>query len=234
MKAWLRWILIITQVGGGFTGIAVTLDYLQNSGNTPSSRLMILMGFVALYAFVTIAGVLFARDERRTRPLRTALWLQIPLISSPIIAWGFSAGFSLNLTLIGPELGANFWLGSFWQFYLFGDLPWGIGINLFAALMLFLLGRTHVPQVETSPSMAAQIDSILQSRLLNTPLADRGIRLQSLPEGDMSVVVGPDQYASVDDVPEEEIRLLIRSAVAEWETGSHHNTVSFVEPGGGL
>lgn len=234
MKPWLRWILIITQVGGGFTGIAATLDYLQNSGNTPSSGLMIPMGFVALYAFVTIAGVLFARDERRTRPLRTALWLQIPLISSPIIAWGFSAGFSLNMTLIGPELGANFWLGSFWQFYLFGELPWGIGINLFAALMLFLLGRMHVPQVETSPSMAAQIDSILQLRLLNTPLADRGIRLQSLPEGDMSVVVGPDQYASVDDVPEEEIRLLIRSAVAEWETGSHHNTVSFVEPGGGL
>ena len=216
MTTWLRWLIVITQVGGGFTGIAITLGYLQNSGSTPPSGLIIPVGFIGLYLFVILAGALFAHDERRTRLLRAAFWLQIPLISSPIIAWGFSAGFSLNLTLIGSELGANFWLGSFWQFFLFGELPWGVGINLFAVLMLFLLGRTQVPQAESAPSVAAQIDSILQSRLLNTHLADRGIRLQSLPEGDMSIAVGLDHYVSVEDVPEEEIKSFIRSAVDEW------------------
>lgn len=216
MKTWLRWTIIITQIGGGFTGIAITLGYLQNSGSTPPSGLIIPVGFIGLYLFVILAGAFFAHDERHTRLLRAAFWLQIPLISSPIIAWGFSAGFSLNLTLIGSELGANFWLGSFWQFYLFGELPLGIGINLFPVLMLFLLGRTKGPQVGSAPSVAAQIDSILQSRLTNTHLADRGIRLQPLPGNDMSVVVGLDHYVSVEDVPEEDIRSIIRSAVDEW------------------
>jgi hypothetical protein len=33
----------------------------------------------------------------------------------------------------------------------------------------------------------------------------------------MVVMVGLDQYAGVDDVPDAEIRALIHSAVTEWE-----------------
>jgi len=218
MKPWLRWALIITQVGGGFAGIVITLDYLYNSENTPPPVIVISMGFVALYTFVTIAGVLFAQDGRRTWLLRGALWLQIPWISSPIIAWRFTAGLSIAVTLIDSEIGVAYWLGSIWQFDLFGDVPTGIGINLFAVLMLYLLGRMRDPQADAQPSMAEQANSILQLRLLNTSLADREIQLQSLPEGRASIKVGTDQYASVDEVPEEEIRLVIRSAIAEWES----------------
>ena len=218
MTPWLRWALIITQVGGGFTGIVITLDYLYNSENTLTPVIVISMGFVALYTFVTIAGVLFAQNERRTLPLRAALWLQIPWISSPIIAWHFTAGLCVAVTLIGEAPSVEFWLGSVWQFYLFRELPVGIGVNLFPVLMLFLLGRVLNPQEGSTPSVAAQVDSILQLRLLNTPLADRGIRLQPLPKGGVLVGVGANQYASVDDVPEEEIRLVIRSAIAEWES----------------
>lgn len=218
MKSRLRWALIISQVGGGFTGIVITLDYLFNSRNTPLPVLFISMGFIVLYAFVTIAGALFALDERRTWPLRTALWLQIPWISSSIMAWRFTSGLSITVTLIGGGLSMNFWLGSIWQFNLFEKLPPGVGINLFAMLMLLLLRRTRDPQVGTMPSMAVQIDSILQRLLLNTPLQDRNIQLQSLPKGSLSIKVGTNQYPSVDDVPEEEIRLVIRSAIAEWES----------------
>src|SRR5574341_1889649 len=172
MKPWLRWALIITQVGGGFTGIVITLDYLQNSENMDAPSLVISIGFVALYTFAAIAGMLFAQNNRRTWPLRAALWLQIPWISSPIIAWQFSAGLCFAVTLIGEAPGVEFWLGSVWQFYLFGELPMGIGVNLFPVLMLFLLGRVRNPQEGSIPSVAAQVDSILQLRLLNTPLAD--------------------------------------------------------------
>jgi hypothetical protein len=218
MKPWLRWALIITQVGGGFTGIVITLDYLQNSENMDPPGLVISIGFVTLYAFVTVAGMLFAQNERRTSPLRAALWLQIPWISSPIITWQFTAGLCVAIALIGESPGVEFWLGSIWQFYLFGDFPLEIGLNLFPVLMLYLLGRMRDPQADSQPSMAAQVNSILQLRLLNTPLADRGIRLQPLPKGGVLVGVGANQYVSVDEVPEEEIRLVIRSAIAEWES----------------
>ena len=218
MKPWLRWALIITQVGGGFTGIVITLDYLQNSEHMDLPGLVISIGFMVLYTLATIAGMLFVQNERRTLPLRAALWLQIPWISSRVIAWQFAAGLCVAVTLIGAAPGVEFWLGSVWQFYLLRELPVGIGVNLFPVLMLFLLGRVRNPQEGSIPSVAAQVDSILQLRVLSTPLADRGIRLQPLPKGGVLVGVGANQYASVDDVPEEEIRLVIRSAIAEWES----------------
>jgi hypothetical protein len=66
-------------------------------------------------------------------------------------------------------------------------------------------------------SIAVQIDEILQENLENSPLASRAIRLLELPNKGMVVMVGLDQYAGVDAVPDEEIKTVIRTAVAEWE-----------------
>jgi len=66
-------------------------------------------------------------------------------------------------------------------------------------------------------SIAQQIDEILQERLSGSPLEKRAIRLMELPEKGMVVMVGLEQYDSVDAVPDEDIRDLIRQAVAEWE-----------------
>lgn len=67
-------------------------------------------------------------------------------------------------------------------------------------------------------SIAVQIDEILQERLLNSPMEKRGIRLLEFPGKGMVVMVGLDQYEGVEDVPDDEIRQLIREAVKEWET----------------
>jgi len=67
------------------------------------------------------------------------------------------------------------------------------------------------------PSITAQIDEILQEKLQDSPFASRLIRLVELPSKGVVVQVGMDQYEGVDAVPDEEIRQLIRSAVAEWE-----------------
>jgi hypothetical protein len=68
-----------------------------------------------------------------------------------------------------------------------------------------------------SLSIVGQIDSILQSRLMNTPLAGRGIRLQESLQGAVEVYVGLQKFPSVDDVPDETIKAAIRAAIAEWE-----------------
>jgi len=66
-------------------------------------------------------------------------------------------------------------------------------------------------------SIAAQIDEILQEMLENSTLATRAIRLLELPNKGMVVMVGLEQYEGVDGVPDEEIKKVIRAAVAEWE-----------------
>lgn len=66
-------------------------------------------------------------------------------------------------------------------------------------------------------SIAAQVDEILQERLENNPLANRGIRLAEIPGRGMVVLVGLEQFDGVGDVPYPEIQALIRECVAEWE-----------------
>ena len=68
-----------------------------------------------------------------------------------------------------------------------------------------------------SLSIVAQIDTVLQARLMNTPLAGKGIRLAESSIGGVEVYVGLQKYSSVDDVPDEGIKTAIRAAIAEWE-----------------
>jgi hypothetical protein len=86
------------------------------------------------------------------------------------------------------------------------------------------LGAALFPEkkpVEEKPfsslSIVGQIDSVLQSRLVNTPLFNRGIRLHESPKGAVEVFVGLQKFSSVDEVPDEAIKTAIRAAIAEWE-----------------
>lgn len=78
--------------------------------------------------------------------------------------------------------------------------------------------QSDVKTVKPAPkSIVAQIDEILQEKLLGTPMEKRGVRLVEFPNQGMVVLIGLDKYEGVDEVPDEEIRQLIRSAVKEWE-----------------
>ena len=82
------------------------------------------------------------------------------------------------------------------------------------------LVQTKKPEPEkniASLSIVQQIDTVLQERLLNSPLAERGIRLQESIQGGVEVYVGLQKFHAVDDVPDEEIKTAIRAAIAEWE-----------------
>jgi len=66
-------------------------------------------------------------------------------------------------------------------------------------------------------SIVAQIDSILQTRIAGTSMEERGVFLAQSPEGGVMVYVGLNKFMGVDEVPDEEIKSVIRAAIAEWE-----------------
>jgi len=69
-------------------------------------------------------------------------------------------------------------------------------------------------QAESSDQMLEEINEILQRSLASTP--DRGVRLFPDGVGGVKVMIGVKSY-EVEDVPDDEIKDLIRQAVAEWE-----------------
>lgn len=78
-----------------------------------------------------------------------------------------------------------------------------------------LQGETKIP--EEIPSIAAQIDHILQLKLEEANLHKRGIRLMELPNRGMVFMIGLEQYEFIDEIPDPEVQDIIRQAVAEWE-----------------
>jgi hypothetical protein len=69
----------------------------------------------------------------------------------------------------------------------------------------------------SSLSIVQQIDSVLQERLVDTPLEKQGIRLQASLQGGVEVYVGLQKFPTVEDVPDTFIKSEIRAAIAEWE-----------------
>lgn len=74
-------------------------------------------------------------------------------------------------------------------------------------------GRPAAP----ANSIVTQIDTILQTHLQGTPLEERGIFLTESPEGGVAVYVGLTRYSGIDEVPDPEIKAVIRAAISEWE-----------------
>ena len=86
-------------------------------------------------------------------------------------------------------------------------------LNIFANAL-----RADIPEIpEQSPSIAIQIDEILQEMLAGTELELRGIRLMELQDQGVVVMVGLDKYPDIDSVPNADIRTEINAAVKEWE-----------------
>ena len=46
---------------------------------------------------------------------------------------------------------------------------------------------------------------------------EKGIRLQESPEGGVLVWVGFNKYEGVENVPDDQIKAVIRAAITEWE-----------------
>jgi hypothetical protein len=66
-------------------------------------------------------------------------------------------------------------------------------------------------------SIAMQIDDILQGRIAGTTFESRHISLSDGPDHGVLVTMDGQKYPGVKDVPDEDVRNLIRSAVLEWE-----------------
>jgi hypothetical protein len=88
-----------------------------------------------------------------------------------------------------------------------------------------ILNRTPAPPTPQYKSIAMQINDILQDMMVDTSFENRGITVSDAPDKGVMVTLDGEKYPGVKDVPDEEVRNLIRSAVVEWEKsgkpGSH-------------
>jgi len=84
-----------------------------------------------------------------------------------------------------------------------------------------MVGGFLIPTPKTEPefkSIASQINDILQVQLVGTDLENRGITVNDGYDRGVMVTLDGSQYQGVMEVPDEDVRRAIRTAVLEWET----------------
>jgi hypothetical protein len=86
-----------------------------------------------------------------------------------------------------------------------------------------VLGGILTPTQAPAPvykSIAMQINDILQVRISGTPFERRGISVSDGPDHGVLVTLDGQKFPGVKDVPDDDVRNLIRSSVLEWEKQS--------------
>ncbi len=162
MKTWLRLTVVAMTVGGGFTGLAFTLQTLLHPHNQKFPSLLSMIVFLALYGYVTVSGLIFVQNSSRTAPVLAALALQVPSFSSPVVTYIFVSGLSLFVGITGPQRERAFahfqfdlWWGSSWRFSFFQDDAWRIGANLVALILFVLIWKSREAICEPAPTVTA-------------------------------------------------------------------------------
>jgi hypothetical protein len=83
---------------------------------------------------------------------------------------------------------------------------------------LFGLGKAAAPDPAPGFNLAEEINEIVQARLRYSPLAStHQIVVTSDLGGGIRIKVGSQYYSSPDDIPNPEIKELIKASIKEWE-----------------
>jgi hypothetical protein len=135
----MRKVHLILTIGGGFLGLAITLQGFFTAKEFNAPFFLLLAAFVTLYGYGIFAGLRLVDNPDEKKHLAVFYWLQVPWISSPILVYRFASGFHVTCVFVESKLGCFFRVGSDWQVSLFRPAPWGIGVNAFALALVVLL-----------------------------------------------------------------------------------------------
>jgi hypothetical protein len=134
MRLWQRRIFGILAIGGGGTGLAVSLQLLVSRTNP--IEWLFCSAFAALYAWGIWCGVRLLEQRPAAERANTIYWLlQIPYLASPIAGYFFTSGFHFTVayTPSAQNVTANAQLGSSMIYSLFqAGTPFAFGVNFFA------------------------------------------------------------------------------------------------------
>jgi hypothetical protein len=97
-----------------------------------------------------------------------------------------------------------------------GEVSKSPSLNIFSSLRRTTQSEVKQKLAPPPASIAVQVDEILQGKLEARDLEGKAVRLLDLPNQGMVIMVGLEKYQDVADVPDEELRDLIKESVAEW------------------
>src|ERR1043165_1168712 len=90
---WLRYTVLAMTILGGLHGISLLFLAIFEPSVQGVGNLLLLVGMLAVFVYVTVAGVFFWIRPGETRLLWWAFVIQVPHISLPGFVYNLGVGF---------------------------------------------------------------------------------------------------------------------------------------------
>jgi hypothetical protein len=173
MNKWIKRLLVVLQIGGGFAGLVVIAQLVIMNAEITAISVMGNVIFGIIFFFGIVAGLVLIEDEKLGIVLSQIFQAtQIPLLSSPIIVYRLICGFGVAVFWQGARAGFNYWFGCHYAFFLFDNAAWGIGVNIVALVLFIYLVRLRKRKPE-GDTIADRPEAEIQLSDLNLDLPEQ-------------------------------------------------------------
>ncbi len=141
MNRWVRRILIVLEVGGGFMGFSMMLVSLKGGVSMPAHAVIGFGVFACAFLFGIFSGLTLV-DKPKMGVLLSAVYqmIQIPIVSSSWITYNLYSGAQIGIHWSEGKLAVTFHCGARSFFAWEHGEPVQIGVNVLAlGLFIYLL-----------------------------------------------------------------------------------------------
>ena len=151
MNSWFRRFLIVLTVGGGFMGLPLIAGSWSRAWSTGWFSVFTVFIFLALYGYGVYLGLRLADGREPIRQLVFYFAMQMPIIQSSFIVYRFSTGLQAAVGFVGFRPTWDFNFGDLAQLLVRSGAPLGIGVNLVAAIIVFVLCSPALYATDKAP-----------------------------------------------------------------------------------
>ena len=141
MNKWYRRFQVLLCIGGGLTGLVLTLHGFLVLKSTEVLTYFPYPIFATIFAYSVVVGLLFGEGVDCRHHLVFLYLPQILTFYSPMMSYHYYCGLDLFVGHGNGHLIHHFELGAAWTTWFLRPAPWVLGSNLFA-LLIFLFELT--------------------------------------------------------------------------------------------
>lgn len=161
MDRWIKRLIAVLEIGGGFMGITIMLLSHRWNMNVPVHVWILFVWFTFLFLFGIVSGLALLEKPQLGSALSAVYQaFQIPIVSSPLVTYELLSGLQLGFGwLYGrPAVVFEFGARSTLVFWKHTD-QWLIGINMLALFFLVYLLFQLRPKVKATEPSSTNINS---------------------------------------------------------------------------
>ena len=168
MNSWYRRLQVLLCIGGGFMGFVLTLRSFVALKSTEILVYIPYPLFAIIFVYAIVLGLLLSESSNCRRHLILLYSTQLFTVYSPLLTYHNYVGMDWFVGIQSWKFIYDFGLGAGWTGAILRSFSWGIGIDLFALVVIIIevvawIRRSHTVLVNTETTIQPIVEPSAKS-----------------------------------------------------------------------